>query len=369
MIIKRWNGSAFVEEYPKTKAQLLYNDANNDSIFDSNDKIKINYLPNAVFDSLFFYATNGINANLGPLARNAINHALNTASPRRSALGYYYVATASHTLTPSTTSVLYTDMYIRTYFGPSEEGVAESTTAITVETGDWYVISKITGAGTIGDPYDVYFAVVNNTYELATTSADGIVRLSSRSTYAGLTGNNVVTESVLKTVIDNASYAVSTHVHGDINNNGTITATAVSPADTDYILISDTSASGAIERGILVGTGTTTYLRNDGTWGTPAGNYTLPAATATVRGGIELFSDTQQSVAANAVSSTASRSYGIQVNSDGQGVVNVPWTDTTYSAGEGITLSSTTFRMTYPLYVQTTTPTTTIAGALWYDIN
>lgn len=59
-----------------------------------------------------------------------------------------------------------------------------------------------------------------------------------------------------------------------------------------------------------------------------ANNYTLPAATSTVLGGIELFSDTVQTVAANAVTATASRTYGVQVNSSGQAVVNVPWTDT-----------------------------------------
>lgn len=68
-------------------------------------------------------------------------------------------------------------------------------------------------------------------------------------------------------------------------------------------------------------------------------------ATAATPGLVELFSGTVQSVAANAVTATASRTYGIQVNSSGQMVVNVPWsdTDTTYSAGNGISLSSTTF--------------------------
>lgn len=56
--------------------------------------------------------------------------------------------------------------------------------------------------------------------------------------------------------------------------------------------------------------------------------YSLPAATDTVRGGIELFSATTQSTAANSVTTTASRTYGLQVNADGQGVVNVPWSDT-----------------------------------------
>jgi hypothetical protein len=59
-----------------------------------------------------------------------------------------------------------------------------------------------------------------------------------------------------------------------------------------------------------------------------ANNYTLPVATSTVFGGVELFSDTVQTVAANAVTATASRTYGIQLNSSGQMVVNVPWVDT-----------------------------------------
>ena len=61
---------------------------------------------------------------------------------------------------------------------------------------------------------------------------------------------------------------------------------------------------------------------------TSANNYSLPLATTTARGGIELFNDTDQTVAANAVSTTASRTYGIQLNSDNQAVVNVPWSDT-----------------------------------------
>jgi hypothetical protein len=74
------------------------------------------------------------------------------------------------------------------------------------------------------------------------------------------------------------------------------------------------------------------------TWTTITGGYTLPTATATTLGGIELFSATTQTTAANAVTTTASRTYGLQLNSDLQGVVNVPWADTfpstfTYTAG------------------------------------
>ena len=72
--------------------------------------------------------------------------------------------------------------------------------------------------------------------------------------------------------------ASSGHVHGNILNGGTITATAITPANTDYILLSDTSNSGKIERGIAIGTGTGTYLRNDGTWATPPDNNTTYSA-------------------------------------------------------------------------------------------
>lgn len=59
------------------------------------------------------------------------------------------------------------------------------------------------------------------------------------------------------------------HAHGNINNDGTISAAVVTPASGDTIVITDATFSGAISRGITIGSGTTTYLRNDGNWGTP----------------------------------------------------------------------------------------------------
>lgn len=77
--------------------------------------------------------------------------------------------------------------------------------------------------------------------------------------------------------------------------------------------------------------------------------YTLPTATSTVKGGVEIFSDTVQTVASNAVSATVSRTYGIQLNSAGQAVVNVPWSDTnnTYVNGTGLSLTGATFSVNY----------------------
>ena len=287
MIIKRWDGSAFVEEYPKTIAPRIFNSGNTDSIFDSFDKIKPNYLPNIVFDSLFFLSVLTLNTDggydLSFLADGVQTYAMSNS---RSPNGIYYVSQGTLTLTPNGTTgipgaphIYAGKHYITSISG--EEGVVFNTPdPITLETGDWIVVTNTSGTGTSIDPYIYNFAVVNNTYENATTSIDGIVRLSSRTTYTALSGNNVVSEGTLKTVIDNASFAFSGHVHGNIFEDGSINTAVVAPANTDVILISDTSASGKIERGIEIGQSTTTFLNNAGAWTTPTGTYAHPTQTA-----------------------------------------------------------------------------------------
>ena len=87
------------------------------------------------------------------------------------------------------------------------------------------------------------------------------------------------------------------------------------------------------------GGASTTFLRGDGTWVTPT-NTTYSMMTASTLGLGKLEDNTTQTVAANTVSATAGRTYGIQKNSSTQLVVNVPWSDTntTYSAATTSTL-------------------------------
>ena len=75
---------------------------------------------------------------------------------------------------------------------------------------------------------------------------------------------------------------------------------------------------------------TTTFLRGDGTWGTPEGTYSLPLAANGTRGGVQIGY------------SSSGKNYAVQLSSQKM-YVNVPWTDTTYSAGTGLSLSGTTF--------------------------
>ena len=63
----------------------------------------------------------------------------------------------------------------------------------------------------------------------------------------------------------------------------------------------------------------------------PSGSsYTLPLASNSTRGGIKLSSSTQGGTP-NGITTTSGRTYAVQVNSNEQAVVNVPWTDTKYS--------------------------------------
>ena len=103
---------------------------------------------------------------------------------------------------------------------------------------------------------------------------------------------------------------VHTHVMADI------TDASSTLADYQKTLVAWTNIQIAAD-GVTVSATDTTYSQ----------------ATSNTLGLIKLWSDTAQSVAANAVSTKALRTYAIQVNSSGQAVVNVPWEndDTTYS--------------------------------------
>ena len=71
-------------------------------------------------------------------------------------------------------------------------------------------------------------------------------------------------------------------------------------------------------------------------WGDAGTSYTLPLATNSVRGGVKI-----------GATGLAAKNYAIQLDSSERMYVDVPWTDsnTTYSAGTGLALNSTTFSL------------------------
>ena len=90
-----------------------------------------------------------------------------------------------------------------------------------------------------------------------------------------------------------------------------------------------TSDPGSALGGDIIFNSTSNILKyyNGTSWVSLTADTVLPTATSTAIGGVKLFSDTDQSVAANAVSAIAGKTYGVQFNSSDQMVVNVPWAD------------------------------------------
>jgi hypothetical protein len=172
----------------------------------------------------------------------------------------------------------------------------------------------------------------NTTYSTATTSTNGLVKLGDGTTQT--TAANAVTTTASR------SYAVQLNGSGQMVVNVPWSDTVYSlPTATTAVLggiklASDTAQTVAANA--VTTTASRTYgiqlnASGQGVINVPWTDTTYSAATSTVAGLIELGSDTVQTVASNSVTATASRSYALQVNSSGQGVINVPWTDTTYS--------------------------------------
>lgn len=168
----------FLEQYPKTTAQKVFNASGNISIFDSNDKIKTTYLPDAVFDSLYFDGTIQSalqdeqldTATLADIASYAFN---DNVPANRDRKGFYYVASNTTTLTASGTAAQggYTGAgWFKTYFAGREEGLIPGGAGVVLEVGDWVVITLVEGGNgaTSGTAREVTFSVVNNTYALMT---------------------------------------------------------------------------------------------------------------------------------------------------------------------------------------------------------
>ena len=84
------------------------------------------------------------------------------------------------------------------------------------------------------------------------------------------------------------SYALANHIHGNLNNNGTLTA-STSSMNGAVLVVADPNVSNGIALSeVAFGSDTAKFLRNDGTWVTPSGTYSLPTASSSVKGGIKV---------------------------------------------------------------------------------
>ena len=264
MIIKRWdttlnNGNGgWSEQYPKTVAQKIFDSAGTTSIFDSNDRIKLAYLPNSVFDSLYFYTTISSNSDIRTLGAQAVQHAANlTTAPYtsgRSAIGYYFLVTTACTVSSGTGAIQTGNPLVwatTSGLNPSEEGISTAT-SVNLEVGDWIVLTKVSGDGTTsGTAYSFTFSTVNNTYENmtgATSSVNGAPGLVPQPLVANR--NQFLKGDATWGTPTNTTYAVSTANGDDIYKEKINLSGSDSSTDTVQIAVGATT--------LIVKTGTVT---------------------------------------------------------------------------------------------------------------
>jgi hypothetical protein len=288
MIIKKWNTgtSSWVAQSPKVTYTDIVADVTAGSpvsIF-SGGKLKDEYIPSYLFGGMRFAGVidpqnQGTMDTLSTLAADQL---INSTS----FIGSYFIVAQNATALTEGAEV---SNYIGKWQSEEVDDGVDPTTTLDIEGGDWLVVQNVQLNTPTSGKTTVTFGVVNNTYANATSSNYGAVKLGSD------TAQTVAANAVSATA--SRSYSIQANGSGQL---------VVNVPWTDTV-------------------------------------YSLPLATATTRGGIELGNNNIQLQAAEAVTNTAGRTYALQLNSSDQAVVNVPWTDTTYTAGTGLSLSGGAF--------------------------
>ena len=174
-----------------------------------------------------------------------------------------------------------------------ESGDGNGQIKVTSSTGDVYDV-KVSGLGsaafTDGSEYapvghvHTGYATSSHTHatSIATSTDTNKITLAFGTKYSISTGGTsyvftmpslpTATSSVagIATLGASGGSATYDHTHGSITNAGAI-ADNTTIANGDHLVITDNSDSNKIKRAsITFGTSDSTYLRNDGTWGTPS---------------------------------------------------------------------------------------------------
>lgn len=160
MIIKKFNGSSWVSQEINTTAQSIFTDSTFATpVFDTNNKLKYDYLPDGVVGGLVFQSTLSEATDLDTLYTSLTSLAYADLDQYN---GHYFVATTAVTVTEGTNGQWATDA--------TDDGVSPSSGALTIEAGDWVVVSG-SAASTL------YFDVINNTIATATSNQYGTVKI------------------------------------------------------------------------------------------------------------------------------------------------------------------------------------------------
>ena len=358
MIIKKWNdtSNAWVELYPKTKASELYASDGTTGIFDSDTKVKAAYLPDFVFGGLQFKSAIGSQSD-SSFATNLDSVYQDFGTDSLSGMiGKYFIATTDFTLqTFQATQAGSTGRYYEIDFNNETEEDTPANTDVDLEHGDWIVIQSVSGSGTYANPYSVSLSIVNNTYQSATAGSRGIVKLGS-GTAQSVAANSVTSESA-------RTYAIQNNGSGQLvvnvpwNDTNTTYSAATSSA-LGLIKVGFTSDNSAREYAVQLDGDNEAYV-------------SVPWTDNTFRG-VQVGSTTMNGSDTFSLQMGSNMSLSAGSSSGGVQQFTISATNTTYTAGEGLTLSGTEFRSTYPLYVGASAPTVAtedeVENAIWFDL-
>lgn len=237
--------------------------------------------------------------------------------------GGYDVKTSSKTITTSITDSA-TDATV-----PTSKAVVSYVTGKVASAVQYLgTVGAVTSLSTTAGKGDFYRASGDFTY--TSTSPAATIKVHAGDLIVALRDNPTQTLDILSSTADDSTAGWGV-IHGE-----EIGVASISAADASIIVDNTHPSSPTIK----ANTGFTTddvnrnykvELAADDSGlfvNVPWLNTEYSVATASTLGLVKLGSDTKQTVAANAVTATANKTYAVQLNNSNQMVVNIPWTDT-----------------------------------------
>lgn len=199
---------------------------------DGTSKIDPSYLPAAIFGGLKFQGSLNTNTDLAGLV----------TSVEVEDEGRFWIAAQNLTLTDSSGNVAF----------PTYGDEGDNTLPITIEAGDWVVLTVVDN-----DTPQYEFAIVDNDYTLASSTTEGVVKLSDITNLSQASTNDVITESILSGLVGTATgeLAAGDHLHDnryftetEINNwiSGTTTINGDTYTPIEYGATPASTTTGAI---------------------------------------------------------------------------------------------------------------------------
>lgn len=202
--LKRNNGGTADIMYPTTTSDQLFTADGSTAIF-SSDKLKAEYLPDSVFGGMKFVGTVTYQGGVTGTLLNFLDFTTGAPLPNVSTTleditGFTYPGDiAEYATAPEQYTGYYWIIGDDTFTFSADSGVTawasdalddgdDTPSSITVEPGDWVIISGW-DATLNSSAGGFIFSVVNNTYRTATTSAPGIMSAADKTKLDGIATN------------------------------------------------------------------------------------------------------------------------------------------------------------------------------------